>query len=321
MLLKVHLQSGLPLNKTVAVIFTLVFLVLQLRVQHTSIIMKISEHRLIIIRPVWSILPLGLRVTMMDFKLLYIADLPVKWQIGHIEFVKDFLSDTMDEPVLSLEFRDGLICSYSVQYTEKAFTRFLKTASGEMLFADDFWRDVTVYGTTKDSEYTLPLAAICSKFAYYNTVLSHSSLVDYNGNGVLFLGPSGIGKTTQAQLWNKFKCADIINGDKAFIRVIDDCVYAYGLPWKGSSPYSLNRRVELKAIVVLSQSDNNTIVELKDDSLEGLVPHVFFPHWDKTCLDKSLETLSGIIKNVPIYSLKCRPDEEAVQLVYKTVFG
>ena len=146
-------------------------------------------------------------------------------------------------------------------------------------------------------------------------------MVDYNGNGVLFIGPSGIGKTTQAQLWNKFKCADIINGDKAFIRVIDGCVYAYGLPWKGSSPYSLNRRVELKAIVVLSRSDNNTIVELEDDSLEGLVPHVFFPHWDKTCLDKSLETLSEIIKNVPIYSLKCRPDEEAVQLVYKTVFG
>lgn len=258
---------------------------------------------------------------MAGFNMLSIAGLPVYWQDTHIDFVKDFISEDESEPLIKFEFCDALISTYSVQYPEREFAHFLKTSAGEMLFADSGWSNVTVYGTTDSSEFSLPLAAICSKFSYYSAILVHSSLINIGGNGIVFIGPSGIGKTTQAQLWNKFKNAEIINGDKAFVRVVDGSVYAYGLPWKGSSPYSLNRRVELKAIVVLSQSDNNTIVELEDDSLEGLVPHVFFPHWDKTCLDKSLETLSEIIKNVPIYSLKCRPDEEAVQLVYKTVFG
>ncbi len=253
--------------------------------------------------------------------MLSIAGLPVYWQDTYIDFVKDFISEDESEPLIKIEFCGALISTYSVQYPERDFAHFLKTSGGEMLFADSGWSNVTVYGTTDSSEFSLPLAAICSKFSYYSAILVHSSLINIGGNGILFIGPSGIGKTTQAQLWNKFKNAEIINGDKAFVRVVDGSVYAYGLPWKGSSPYSLNRRVELKAIVVLSQSDKNTIVELNDDSLEGFVPHVFFPHWDKACLGKSLETLSEIIENVPIYSLKCRPDEEAVQLVYKTVFG
>ena len=33
----------------------------------------------------------------------------------------------------------------------------------------------------------------------------HSSLIDYRGHGLMFLGPSGIGKTTQAELWNQYR--------------------------------------------------------------------------------------------------------------------
>ena len=41
----------------------------------------------------------------------------------------------------------------------------------------------------------------------------HSSLIRSHGEGLMFIGPSGIGKTTQAELWHAYRNADIINGD------------------------------------------------------------------------------------------------------------
>ena len=258
---------------------------------------------------------------MADFKSLKIAGLTVRWGAEHLDFVSEFLEDEVSEPVATISFRDSLISSYSVQYPVNNFSRFLKTAGGELLFADESWRDVTIYGATKNGDYTLPLAALCSRFAFYNAILVHASLIEFNGNGLMFIGPSGIGKTTQAQLWNQYKNADIINGDKAFVRIKDGAAYSCGLPWKGSSPYCLNRDVKLTAIVVLSQADNNAFKKIGDDSIEKIMPHIFFPHWDKDCLNKSLDTLAQIAESIPVYSLECKPDEEAVRLVCNAIFG
>ena len=45
----------------------------------------------------------------------------------------------------------------------------------------------------------------------------HCSFLDAGGSALLFSGPSGIGKTTQAQLWVREKGARIINGDRALL--------------------------------------------------------------------------------------------------------
>lgn len=253
--------------------------------------------------------------------MLNIAGLPVLWQSTEVDFVKDFIIDNENEPAIKIKFKENLISSYSVQYTDRNFTRFLRSSVGEVLFSDDKWTDVTIYGTNKNSEHTLPLAALCSRFSFFDTILVHASVIDFDGNGVLFIGPSGIGKTTQAQLWNKYKGADVINGDKAFLRVINGSALAFGLPWKGSSTYCINRNVPIKAIVMLAQSDENVIKKLDEESLELFMPHVFFPHWDKVCLENSLDTVTKVIKSVAFYSLECRPDEDSVKLLFNTVFG
>ena len=59
----------------------------------------------------------------------------------------------------------------------------------------------------------------------------HSSLIDYRGKGVLFLGPSGIGKTTQAELWNQYRETRIINGDVVFVQKTRENFLGWGTPW------------------------------------------------------------------------------------------
>src|SRR5699024_12852419 len=90
----------------------------------------------------------------------------------------------------------------------------------------------------------------------------HSSLVKTGNGGLMFVGPSGIGKTTQAELWNKYRDALIINGDIVFVQETEENFLGWGTPWHGSSPYCENTSVPVHAMIVLKQASENSIREL-----------------------------------------------------------
>ena len=79
----------------------------------------------------------------------------------------------------------------------------------------------------------------------------HSSFVLYKDKALVFTGPSGIGKTTQAELWRDYQGALIVNGDACLLRRMEDGWHAFGTPVHGSSPYCENREAPLSALVVL----------------------------------------------------------------------
>ncbi|MEE3378080.1 MAG: hypothetical protein VZR35_06335, partial [Lachnospiraceae bacterium] len=132
----------------------------------------------------------------------------------------------------------------------------------------------------------------------------------------------GSGKTTQAELWNRYLKARILNGDKVFISREEDGFYAYGSPWAGSSPYRENHGAPMRAVIVLQKGENNEIRRLRgEELLRFFVPNIFLPYWEGTLLDAALGTLDALISAVPVYLLTCRADEEAVLLTKKAVFG
>lgn len=252
-----------------------------------------------------------------------IADLPVEWQTDYSDFVKAFAYDGAERPVMSIGFSAGMSEIHGIQYADRVSERVLRLDNGELLLADKEWTDCTVYtGRKSSSVHGLPLAAICSRLSGYSALFMHAAVVDYNGNGILFAGYSGVGKTTQAQLWQKYMNADIINGDKAFVRYTHEGFNAYGCPWKGSSEYCLNKKASLKGIVILRQCAENRITKLDDvQATELFMPHVFLPHWDCACLEKALDTFGKLVQQVDVWLLECRPDEAAVKLTHDRIFG
>ncbi len=253
--------------------------------------------------------------------MIRVAGLTIDWQADFSAFAQDFSVESPENPVIKISFCPNMPECHGIAYTDKPFEHFLKNDLGGVLIANSDWSDVTSYGYREnDKDFALPLSAVCSRFSYYDALLAHASLVCYQDEGVLFVGYSGAGKTTQAELWQRYLGADIINGDKAVIRKINGKFYACGLPWKGSSDYCINKDVPLKAIVALKQAQKNSILPA-EEKIELTMPHFFFPHWDKLCLDNALSTFDSLLTSVPVYSLACRPDEEAVRLVLKTVFG
>lgn len=253
--------------------------------------------------------------------IIHIADLPVEWQNKHSDYVKVFSSDSPENPVIRIDFETKLPECHGIQYFDTVSDNVLRHNNGEILCANSDWSKATAYFTAPSGEYALPLAAMCSRFSYYGAFLMHASCVNLNGEGVIFAGFSGVGKTTQAELWQKYLGAEIINGDKAFVREIDDSFYGCGLPWKGSSDYCLNKKTKLNAIIVLRQSAENNLTRLSiAQATEYLMPHLFMPHWDEKCLDNTFGIIERILEKVPVMFLECRPDEDAVRLVHNTLF-
>lgn len=164
-------------------------------------------------------------------------------------------------------------------------------------------------------------AIIMTHLSIRNGLLLHASLVEYQGKGIIFVGPSGIGKTTQAELWNKYKDSLIINGDMALVHYENSKYYAYGYPIHGSSSYCLNRRVELAGIIVLEQALENEIEELTGiDMVERVMRNVFLPKWFEKGVNEALKTVDSMLSSIPVYLLKCKIDQQAVELVERVLF-
>lgn len=155
-----------------------------------------------------------------------------------------------------------------------------------------------------------------SRAVYHRMLQVHSSLVNWNGVGILFLGPSGIGKTTQAERWAQYRGAAIINGDIGFVQRTPRGYIAWGTPWHGSSPYCLNTSVPVKALVVLKQAPENRLRELTGfEKVREVSSSVFYPTWLGDGMELCTDTLNHLLTDLPVYRLDNRADEEAVHLL------
>lgn len=144
----------------------------------------------------------------------------------------------------------------------------------------------------------------------------HCATIEDQGRGILFLGPSGIGKTTQAERWAEFRGSSIINGDVGFVQRTEREYIAWGTPWHGSSPYCLNTSVPVKALVVLKQAQENKLRELTGfEKVAEVSGSVFYPTWLEDGMDLCTDTLNHLLTDLPVYRLDNRADREAVELL------
>lgn len=171
-----------------------------------------------------------------------------------------------------------------------------------------------------DTQYLLNMIGLEKILMRQKALILHASFIKWNEKGILFSAPSGTGKSTQADLWQKHLGAEIINGDRAGIRKKDGLWRAYGLPYAGSSKIYRNESASLNAIVVLEQAEENSIRLLgQTDSVTRLLPEFSLHRWDARFMNEAMDLITEIVERVPIYLLKCRPDVQAVELLKETI--
>ncbi len=149
----------------------------------------------------------------------------------------------------------------------------------------------------------------------------HCSFMVHQGEAILFSAPSETGKTTQANLWQKYRGSRTVNGDRALLSIEDGKLYADGWPVCGSSEICENERFPVRAIVMLSQGTKNQIRRISGrEAFFQLYSQVTINSWNQEFVNSGMDFIEEILKNVPVYHLSCTISEKAVEVLESTLY-
>lgn len=144
-------------------------------------------------------------------------------------------------------------------------------------------------------------------------LILHSAYMCRDGKAILFSAPSETGKSTQANLWEKYRGTKTINGDRSLLLHNSDGWYAYGWPICGSSEICYNENYPIKAIVMLYQAKENVVKRLgMADAMKKVIPQITINMWDTEFQLCAIDLITQLISEVPVYELGCDISESAV---------
>lgn len=181
------------------------------------------------------------------------------------------------------------------------------------LVREEDWRWAT------RTKYLWPGVMLNYVLLHNRGVVFHASYIACGEEGILFVAPSGTGKSTQAELWRRYRGARVVNGDKAGV-TLSGAPAVHGLPFSGSSGICENLSLPLKAVVALSQAKENTVRRLGPSAaVAALCPNLFVDQAIAEEWSLALNLLLDLIVQVPVYALACTPDERAVEALERAM--
>lgn len=149
-----------------------------------------------------------------------------------------------------------------------------------------------------------------------NRLCLHASCVDTPLGGLLFSGVSGIGKSTQADLWCRYRGAKQINGDRPILSREEHNWLAWGSPYAGSSRVYVNESCPVTAIVLLKQSPVCKLRRLSaSEAFLGVWAGLTVHTWDASYVAAASDLTIDLVTTVPVYEFSCTPDEAAVEFL------
>jgi len=154
-----------------------------------------------------------------------------------------------------------------------------------------------------------------------DTLQMHSSVTVKDGQGYMFLGKSGTGKSTHSSLWLKnIPGTYLLNDDNPIIRLVDGVAMVFGSPWSGKTPCYKQDSAPIGAIVSLEQYPENIIERLSPlGAYAAIYSSCSGFRAEKEIADGLHATMEKIVAAVPFYHLKCLPDAAAAELCSSTV--
>ena len=138
--------------------------------------------------------------------------------------------------------------------------------------------------------------------------LLHAASVVRAGRAMLFMGPSGAGKTTMARLAPAD--ATLLTDEISYVRLVGDRYMAFGTPFAGELGHSGEAvSAPVSGVYWLEQAADNTLERLGgSQAVRMLMRNILFFAHDAELAAHLLKTSCHLAATVPMYRLAFAPD-------------
>lgn len=165
------------------------------------------------------------------------------------------------------------------------------------------------------------LLALERRMIERGSMVLHCAYVHYKGKAILFSAPSETGKTTQANLWEKHRGADTVNGDRALLSCTGGVWTAQGWPVCGSSEVCHLRALPIHAVVMLRQAPENTVRRLHPaQAFAQLYTQITANRWNQPAHLHTIGLIEQLVGQVPVFELGCTISEQAVECLEQALY-
>lgn len=232
------------------------------------------------------------------------------WKIEPLYgFIKDYCKEyiTAEEALHTIKISEKDIAFERERSDKEAYLSGGTVAE----YSDEYLETLAVY------------RKIAEKAPMLDTVLFHGSVIAVDGCGYLFTAKSGTGKSTHTRLWRELfgERAIMINDDKPLLRVSNSGVEAYGTPWNGKHRLSTNLSVPLKAICIITRSEENIIRGIASKDGYHMILQQMYRPMDKSAMVQTLKLADKLMENVKLYRLGCNMEIEAAEVAFNGMNG
>lgn len=169
-------------------------------------------------------------------------------------------------------------------------------------------------------EYPLDELLIMHRLTRERGIELHGTgIVRANGDGNLFVGHSGAGKSTTTRLWTATEHLEVLSDDRIIVRHDASSptrMRMYGTPWHGEAMYASPNSARLKRVFVLEHGRGNIITRLTpSQAIAELFARSFVPFHRHEYVDSALAFLEELANAVPVYRYAFEPDPRSVEKI------
>lgn len=143
-------------------------------------------------------------------------------------------------------------------------------------------------------------------------LMVHSASMLYRNKVWLFSAPSGTGKSTHVNIWNRLFNTPIVNGDLNLLAIENGLPVVKGTPWCGTSGITDTNTYILGGIILLKRDTEDSVEELPNDQKRLLVfQRLISPAWNADQIAFSITMIDRLAEDILICRLHCTADDNA----------
>jgi hypothetical protein len=151
-------------------------------------------------------------------------------------------------------------------------------------------------------------------------LLVHAAGLVSAGQGLIFPGVSGAGKSTCTRQFMARGWPALLSDDRIIVRELGERFRAFGTPWPGDARVAVNASAPLGGIFFLARGDRHAAVPLSpQEALPRLLPVTSLLWFERELLAEQLATCERLLQRTPAFELRFRPTPDLVDYLHDFV--